>query len=182
MKYDRTITNESDFLIENDTLVRCEAAQFPYTQGGETIEVDFDSYVSNAKNWHDEIAKAKIFIIDDKGTRTSLLTQGVDTAGFGRMYMSGEGNLSMSCEFNPTTKNLREVFEIHHGLSFPLSTQNCIDERLGELDTMKKFPVEAHIKIIGDYSKLEKKKISRLYSRYCRDAQHKHQFPVTFEI
>jgi len=159
-----------------------EASQFPYTQGGETIEVDFDSYVTPAKNWHDEIAKAKIFIIDDEGTRTSLLTQGVDTAGFGRMYMSGEGNLSMSCEFNPTTKNLREVFEIHHGLSFPLSTQNCIDERLGELDTMKKFPVEAHIKIIGDYSKLEKKKISRLYSRYCRDAQRKHQFPVTFEI
>ena len=159
-----------------------EASQFPYTQGGETIEVDFDSYVTPAKDWHDEIAKAKIFIIDDKGTRTSLLTQGVDTAGFGRMYMSGEGNLSMSCEFNPTTKNLREVFEIHHGLSFPLSTQNCIDERLGELDTMKNFPVEAHIKIIGDYSKLEKKKISRLYSRYCRDAQRKHRFPVTFEI
>ncbi len=159
-----------------------EAAQFPYTQGGETIEVDFDSYVTPAKDWHAEIAKAKIFIVDSKGTRTSLLTQGVDTAGFGRMYMSGEGNLSMSCEFNPETQNLREVFEIHHGKSFPLSTQNCIEERLGELDTMKKFPVEAHIKILGDYSKLDKKKISRMYSRYCRDAQRKHRFPVTFEI
>lgn len=159
-----------------------EAAQFPYTQGGETIEVDFDSYVTSAKDWHAEIAKAKVFIVDSKGTRTSLLTQGVDTAGFGRMYMSGEGNLSMSCEFNPKTQNIREVFEIHHGKSFPLSTQNCIEERLGELDTMKKFPVEAHIKILGDYSKLDKKKISRMYSRYCRDAQRKHQFPVTFEI
>ena len=159
-----------------------EAAQFPYTQGGEIIEVDFDSYVTPAKDWHAEIAKAKIFIVDSKGTRTSLLTQGVDTAGFGRMYMSGEGNLSMSCEFNPETQNLREVFEIHHGKSFPLSTQNCIEERLGELDTMKKFPIEAHIKILGDYSKLDKKKISRMYSRYCRDAQRKHRFPVTFEI
>ena len=159
-----------------------EAAQFPYTQGGEIIEVDFDSYVTPAKDWHAEIAKAKIFIVDSKGTRTSLLTQGVDTAGFGRMYMSGEGNLSMSCEFNPETQNLREVFEIHHGKSFPLSTQNCIEERLGELDTIKKFPVEAHIKILGDYSKLDKKKIFRMYSRYCRDAQRKHRFPVTFEI
>ena len=121
-------------------------------------------------------------MIDENGNRTSLLTQGVDTEGFGRMYMSGEGNLSMSCEFNPETKNVREVFRIFHGKSFPLSTQECIEERLGELDTMKKFPVEAHIKILGDYSKIDKKKISRIYSRYCRDAQRKHQFPVTFEF
>ena len=159
-----------------------EAAQFPYTQTGDIIEVDFDSYVTPAKDWHAEIAKAKIFMVDANGNRTSLLTQGVDTNGFGRMYMAGEGNLSMSCEFNPETQNVREVFKIFHGTSFPLSTQNCIEERLGELDTMKKFPVEAHIKIVGDYSKVDKKKIFRTYSRYCRDAQRKHQFPVTFEI
>ncbi len=159
-----------------------EAAQFPYTQTGETIEVDFKSYVTPAKDWHAEIAKAKIFIVDSNGNKTSLLTQGVDTNGFGRMYMAGEGNLSMSCEYNPETGNVREVFKILHGASFPLSTQNCIEERLGELDTMKKFPVEAHIKIVGDYSKVDKKKIYRIYSRYCRDAQRKHQFPVTFEL
>lgn len=159
-----------------------EAAQFPYTQTGETIEVDFNSYVTPAKDWHAEITKAKIFIVDGNGNKTSLLTQGVDTNGFGRMYMAGEGNLSMSCEYNPETKNVREVFKILHGASFPLSTQNCIEERLGELDTMKKFPVEAHIKIVGDYSKVDKKKIYRIYSRYCRDAQRKHQFPVTFEF
>ena len=159
-----------------------EAAQFPYTQTGETIEVDFDSYVTPAKDWRAEIAKAKIFLVDENGTRTSLLTRGVDTNGFGRMYMAGEGNLSMSCEFNPKTGNIREVFKIFHGKSFPLSTQECIEERLGELDTMKKFPVEAHIKILGDYSKVDKKKISRTYERYCRDAQRKHQFPVTFEF
>ena len=159
-----------------------EAAQFPYTQTGDIIEVDFDSYVTPAKDWRAEIAKAKIFMVDENGTRTSLLTQGVDTNGFGRMYMSGEGNLSMSCEFNPKTQNVREVFRIFHGKSFPLSTQECIEERLGELDTMKKFPVEAHIKILGDYFKVDKKKISRIYSRYCRDAERKHQFPVTFEF
>ncbi|MBR0061660.1 MAG: hypothetical protein IJP68_09305, partial [Selenomonadaceae bacterium] len=114
--------------------------------------------------------------------RTSLLTQGVDTAGYGRMYMSGEGNLSMSCDYNSATQAVREVFKVFHGKAFPLSTQNCIEERLGELDTMKKFPVEAHVMIVGDYSKVDKKKISRAYSRYCRDAQRKHQFPVTFEF
>ena len=159
-----------------------EAAQFPFTQTGDTIEVDFDSYVTPAKDWRAEISKAKIFIVDDSGKKTSLLTQGVDANGFGRMYMAGEGNLSMSCEFNPKTQNVREVFKIFHGKSFPLSTQECIEERLGELDTMKKFPVEAHIKILGDYSKLDKKKISRAYEKFCRDATRKHQFPVTFEF
>lgn len=159
-----------------------EAAQFPYTQGGETIEVDFNSYVSPAKTWQDEIQRAKIFIINDDGIRTSLLTQGVDTAGYGRMYMSGEGNLSMSCAYNSNTQAIREVFKVFNGKAFPLSTQNCIEERLGELDTMKNFPVEAHIQIVGDYSKVDKKKIERAYSRYCRDAQRRHQFSVTFEF
>lgn len=159
-----------------------EAAQYPYTQTGMKIEVDFDSYVPAAKTWCDEIAKAKIFMVDEDGKRTSLLEQGVDTAGFGRMYMSGEGNLSMSCTFNDKTKNVREVLKVLNGKSFPLSTQECIEERLGELDTMKKFPVEAHIQIVGDYSKVDKKKISRAYERYCRDATRKHQFPVTVEF
>ena len=159
-----------------------EAAEFPYTQTGDIIEVDFDSYVTPAKDWHEEISKAKIFIVDENGTKTSLLTQGVDENGFGRMYMAGEGNLSMHCEFNSETQAVREVFKIFHGKSFPLSTQNCIEERLGELDTMKKFPVEAHIKILGDYSKVDKKKISRIYNRYCRDATRKHRFPVTVEF
>ena len=159
-----------------------EAAQFPYTQGGEAIEVDFDSYVTPAKDWHEEIQRAKIFIINDDGIRTSLLTQGVDKEGYGRMYMSGEGNLSMSCAYDSKTQSVCEVFKVHYGKSFPLSTQNCIEERLGELDTMKKFPVEAHVQILGDYSKNDKKKISRTYSRYCKNAQRKHQFPVTFEF
>ena len=159
-----------------------EAVQFPYTQTGEKIEIDFDSFVTPAKDWHAEISKAKIFIVDENGNRTSLLNRGVDTNGFGRMYMAGEGNLSMSCKYNPATKNLREVFKIFHGASFPLATQNCIEERLGELDTMKNFPVEAHIQIVGNYSNVERKKISRLYERYCRDATRKHQFPVTFEF
>ena len=159
-----------------------EAAQYPYTQTGEIIRVDFNSYVTPAKDWQAEIAKANIFTADQSGTKTYLTAKGVDSNGYGRMYMSGEGNLSMSCTFNDKTKNLRELFKVIHGASFPLSTQNCIDERLGELDTMKKFPVEAHIQILGNYSKVEQKKILRLYERYCRDATRKHQFPVTFEF
>ena len=110
------------------------------------------------------------------------MLSGIDMSGYGRMYMSGEGNLSMSCAYNPKTQAVREIFKVLNGKSFPLSTQNCIEERLGELDTMKKFPVEAQVIIVGDYSKNDKKKISRTYSRYCKDAQRKHQFPVTLEF
>jgi hypothetical protein len=158
-----------------------EESQFPYTQGGERIEIDFDSYVTPAKTWKDEVQRAKIFIINDEGKRTSLLS-GIDDKGYGRMYLSGEGNLSMSCVYNPETQAVCEVFKIFRGKSFPLSTQNCIEERLLELDTMKKFPVEARVQIVGDFSKQDKKKISRIYSRYCRDAQRRHQFPVTLEF
>lgn len=158
-----------------------EESQFPYTQGGERIEIDFDSYVTPAKTWKDEVQRAKIFIINDEGKRTSL-SSGIDDKGYGRMYLSGEGNLSMSCVYNPETQAVCEVFKIFRGKSFPLSTQNCIEERLLELDTMKKFPVEARVQIVGDFSKQDKKKISRIYSRYCRDAQRRHQFPVTLEF
>lgn len=158
-----------------------EESQFPYTQGGEKIEIDFDSYVTPAKTWRDEVQRAKIFIINDEGKRTSLLS-GIDDKGYGRMYLSGEGNLSMSCVYNPETQAVCEVFKIFRGKSFPLSTQNCIEERLLELDTMKKFPVEARVQIVGDFSKQDRKKISRIYSRYCRDAQRRHQFPVTLEF
>ena len=159
-----------------------EAAEFPYTQGGEKIEVDFDSYISNAKDWKGEIKKAKVFIIDEDGTRTSLLTAGVDDSGYGRMYITGEGNLSMDCVYNSKTQSAQEVFKIHYGKSFPLSTQNCIEERLGELDTMKNLQVEAHIQILGNYSAKDKKRIAKIYERYCRNAARQHQFPVTFEF
>ncbi|MBQ9486644.1 MAG: hypothetical protein IJU91_02435, partial [Selenomonadaceae bacterium] len=159
-----------------------EESLFPYTQGGELISIDFDSYVSPAKNWVEEIAKAKIFILNlETGVKTSLLS-GIDKNGYGRMYMAGEGNLSMSCDYNSKSNSIREVLKVLNGKSFPLSTQNCIEENLGELDTMKNFPVEAHIQIVGEYSDADKKKISRIYSRYCKDATRKHQFPVTFEF
>ena len=159
-----------------------EAAAYPLTQGEETIEVDYDSYVSGAKTWQEEVSKANIAIVNAKGERTLLTNPGVDTNSYGRMYMAGEGNLSMDCVYNPKTKAVQERFRVLHGASFPLATQNCIEERLGELDTIKKLPVEARIVITGEFSRQEKKKIKRLYSRYAKDAQRKHRFPVKVEF
>lgn len=159
-----------------------EEASYPVTQGGENIEVNFDSYVRGAKTWQEEVSKADIAIVNSEGSRILLTNPGVDENGYGRMYMSGEENLSMDCAYDPKTGAVQEQFRVLHGASFPLSTQNCIEERLGELDTMKNFPVEAHIVIVGEFSRREKKKIARLYERYAKDAQRKHQFPVTVEF
>ena len=159
-----------------------EESNYPYSQTGYKFEVDFNSYVSNAKYWKSEITKAKIFFIDENGNRISFLKKGIDDSGYQRMYIAGEGNLLMSCAYNPKTRNVREIFIVRYGKSFPLCTQACIEERLEELDTMKNLPSEAHIIISGNYSAREKKSIAKTYEKYCRDATRKHQFSVTFEF
>lgn len=159
-----------------------EESNYPYAQTGDKFEVDFDSYVSDAKDWKEEVKQAKVFMIDEHGKRTSFLTKGIDDSGTQRMYRAGEGNLLMSCAYNPQTRNVREVFVVRYGKSFPLCTQACIEERLEELDTMKNLPSEAHIIISGDYSARDKRRIAKTYEKYCRDATRKHQFPVTFEF
>ncbi|MBR5913363.1 MAG: hypothetical protein IKZ58_03220 [Selenomonadaceae bacterium] len=159
-----------------------EESNYPYAQTGAKFEVDFDSYVSDAKDWKSEITKAKIFMIDENGKRTSLLTKGVDDSGYDRMYRAGEGNLLMSCAYNSKTRNVCEIFKVIDGKSFPLCTQKCIEERLEELDTMKNLPVEAHIIISGNYSARDKNRIAKTYEKYCKDATRKHQFSVTFEF
>ena len=95
------------------------------------------------------------------------------------MYSTGEGNLSMDCVYNSKTKAIQEQFKILHDKSFPLSTQRCIEERLEELDTIKNFPVEAEIQIVDDsLSKVEKRKIKKIYQNYCKSAKKQHGYKV----
>lgn len=159
-----------------------EADAYPYTQSGEKIEVNFDSYIKDAKTWEDEVRKADITITDEKGQPTLLTHYGPDPDGYARMYSAGEGNLHMDCRYNSDTKRIQELFLVIHGPSFPLSTQACIEERLEELDTMPGVPAEVLIRFKGDFTKDEKKAIERSYSRYCNKAKKKHKIPVSFEF
>ena len=155
-----------------------EAAQYPFTQTGARIEVDFDSYIPNADTWQDEIKNADVRMSND-GEVLVLKDSALDKAGFGRMYSVGEGNLSMDCVFNPKRRAVQEQFRVHHAMSFPLATQECIEERRGELDTIKHLPVEAAIFI--DDSALERadrKYIKKTYRQYCKRAKKKHGFAV----
>lgn len=159
-----------------------EAAAYPYMQGGEKIEVNFDSYVKDAKTWKDEVRKADITITNDRGEPTQLTHYGLDPDGYARLYSAGEGNLHMDCRYNPQTGRIQELFQVIHGSSFPLSTQTCIEERLEELDTMPGIPAEVLIRFKGNFTKDEKKAIERSYSRYCNAAKKKHKLPVSFEF
>ena len=156
-----------------------EAAQYPYTQGGERIAVDFDSYVRDVDTWQDEIKNADVRLINSVGNSVPLNADSLDAKGFGRMYSTGEGNLSMDCVFNPKRRAVQEQFKVHNALSFPRATQNCIEERLEELDTIKHLPVEAAIYIDGSsLERADQKWIKKLYRQYCKHAKKHHGFSV----
>ena len=160
-----------------------EAAEYPFTQSGAHIEVDFDSYVADAETWKDEIKNADVILIDINGNADDLKNSSNDIEGYARMYSTGEGNLSMNCIYNPKTKAIQEQFKIHHAMSFPLSTQKCIEERLEELDTIKKFPVEAEIVIdIKNLTSNERRKIKKIYRNYCKSAKNNHKYLVKLKI
>lgn len=156
-----------------------EAAQYPYTQGGERIEVDFNSYVGDAETWQDEVKTAEVLLINDRGVVTSLKGGTFDPNGYDRLYPAGEGNLSMDCVYNPKTRAVQEQFKVHNALHAPRSTLECIEERLGELDTMKHLKVEAAIFVDGsDLERADLKRIKKIYRQYCKSAKKKHGFAV----
>lgn len=67
-----------------------------------------------------------------------------DPKGISRMFAVGEGNFqSLNCEVDENGV-IKQNFELCDGNAFPLSTQHCIEERLGEYKTahpMKYTPV-----------------------------------------
>ena len=160
-----------------------EAAKYPYTQSGEKIKIDFDSYVRKVDTWLEEVKNAKITLTDVKGKERPLSSVSEDKNGYDRMYMTGEGNLSMDCVYNPKTKAVQERFKVLNGASFPLATQQCIEERLEELDTMKGLPVEVEIQMsVKSANKKDLKKAKKLYTRYCKLSKKRHGYPVKLEL
>lgn len=72
-----------------------------------------------------------------------------DKKGVSRMFAVGEGNFkSLSCDVD-ASGNIRQNFELCDGNAFPISTQKCIVERLGEYKTAKPMTYTAVVKL-GD--------------------------------
>ena len=79
------------------------------------------------------------------------------------MYAVGEGNFkSLRCETDEQG-NLKQIFELCDGDAFPLSTQNCIKERLNEYKTAKSIKYTPVVKLGSHCSK-------EVYDSYLRFA------------
>lgn len=76
-----------------------------------------------------------------------------DPKGVSRMFAVGEGNFkSLSCEIDKNG-SIKQSFELCDGNAFPLSTQNCIKERLGEYATAKPMKYTPVVKLGSNCSK-----------------------------
>jgi hypothetical protein len=70
-----------------------------------------------------------------------------DPEGVARMFAVGEGNFqSLRCEVGEDGK-IREVITLCDGDAFPLSTQHCIKERIGEFQTANPMECEVCINL-----------------------------------
>ncbi len=70
-----------------------------------------------------------------------------DPKGISRMFAVGEGNFqSLNCEV-AEDGTIKQNFELCDGNAFPLSTQHCIEERLGEYKTAQPMSYTPVVKL-----------------------------------
>ena len=156
-----------------------DAPEILYTQGGEKIKVDPNSYNRKATDWKSEVETADVTITDANGEVINLRDAGIDDSGISRMFTAGESNLThIDCVYNKATGSLTEEFIVKDGNSFPYSTQKCILERLEELDTIRGTKREVIIEIDGKYSPEMRKKIEESYGKYCEDQFKNREYLV----
>ncbi len=75
-----------------------------------------------------------------------------DPKGISRMFAVGEGNFqSLNCEVDKDG-TIKQNFELCDGNAFPLSTQHCIEERLGEYKTAQPMSYTPVVKLGGNCS------------------------------
>lgn len=75
-----------------------------------------------------------------------------DPKGISRMFAVGEGNFqSLNCEV-AEDGTIKQNFELCDGNAFPLSTQHCIEERLGEYKTAQPMSYTPVVKLGGNCS------------------------------
>lgn len=75
-----------------------------------------------------------------------------DPKGISRMFAVGEGNFqSLNCEVEGNG-TIKQNFELCDGNAFPLSTQHCIEERLGEYKTAQPMNYTPVVKLGNNYS------------------------------
>lgn len=109
---------------------------------------DFESKFENGGY---EIYFLEVQAADVKVDGTEL-NNANDPKGISRMFAVGEGNFqSLNCEV-AEDGTIKQNFELCDGNAFPLSTQYCIEERLGEYKTAQPMSYTPVVKLGGNCS------------------------------
>lgn len=136
-----------------------EGGKSMLAQDGGMILVDRQSY-KPAKTWEEEAKHANVHIMTPDGEYKKMGTGKLDTGEkpFSRAYAVGESNFgSITFDKNEKTGNLRETITITDGNSFPLCTMMCINDRVGEFESLGRIPREMVVKVAGNVPKDVKK-------------------------
>lgn len=99
-----------------------------------------------------------------------------DPKGFSRMFAVGEGNFQLlNCEVD-NNGVIRQSFDLCDGDAFPLSTQYCIEERLGEYKTAQPMKYTPVVKLGSNCS-------DKLYKSYLAFADRiERDYNVKMEV
>lgn len=109
---------------------------------------DFESKFENGDY---EAYFLEVQVADVKVDGTEL-NNANDSKGISRMFAVGEGNFqSLNCEV-AEDGTIKQNFELCDGNAFPLSTQHCIEERLGEYKTAQPMSYTPVVKLGGNCS------------------------------
>ena len=99
-----------------------------------------------------------------------------DPKGISRMFAVGEGNFkSLRCSLNDTG-SIQQTFELCDGNAFPLSTQYCIKERLGEYKTAQPLTYTPVVKLGKNCSE----EVKASYEKFAIEVEQ--EFNVRMEI
>ena len=140
------------------------------TQSGDFYDIQFEPEKPlvhkewDGNFWKDEI-KDSTLTFYEKGKAVQI-DDSNDPKGFTRMYQFGEGNIeSMHSEGNGS-EEFNMVVNVKDGRAKPLCTQECILERLKELQTTDDlFKHSMTININGKYNQ----EVHRLYESFARE-------------
>lgn len=150
------------------------------TQNGGRMKINPYSANLDATKWQDEIEKSDLKYYGN-GSNTQINNRN-DPHGTTRMYQFGEGNIRVMKSQVAKNGGFEAVIEVNDGSSFPLCTQECIRERIKEMDTATHLKRTMTI-IVHEYASKPQNNglVKSSYNKFI-EAVEKDFFPIKFNV
>lgn len=104
----------------------------------------------------------------------------LDPDGFSRVYAVGEGNMKkITTGYDEKTRSFVERVEIRDINKYPYATMKCLEERIGELDTLSNLKREVRVKIRS--SQLRNKEVIEAWKEFGRQQTDKSKIKIVLE-